>query len=577
MARIALAQINATVGDISGNTARISGYIKRAQKSGADLVVFPEMALTGYPPEDLLFKTSFIDANLKGLAEIAKKTVGITAILGFIDRKGPKNDLYNAAAIIVRGKVQAIYHKHLLPNYSVFDEERYFKAGRENKVFSLGNFRFGVSICEDIWHPVGPTFQQVAAGSQCLINISASPYQRGKAEHKERMLSGRAADYEVFLVYVNLVGGQDELVFDGQSVVFDPEGKVLARAKSFAEDLLIVDIEPERACRGAIHGARGADKSAPYDSGVTKTYVIPVRCKRESKPPVIKPRIEQRLPDEAEVYQALITGTRDYVEKNGFKKVIIGLSGGIDSALTAAIAVDGLGNDRVVGLFMPSRFSAKMSRIDAQKLANNLGIEFHVISIKEVFNAYLKTFKNSFTGVKPDITEENIQARIRGNILMAFSNKFGYLVLTTGNKSEIATGYCTLYGDMAGGFAALKDIPKTLVYRLAAYRNQLKSVIPERSIKRPPSAELRSNQKDIDTLPDYAVMDPILAAYVEENLSPVEIAGSGFAKETVRRVVGMVDRNEYKRRQAPPGVKITSRAFGKDWRLPLTNAFKNNL
>ena len=308
---------------------------------------------------------------------------------------------------------------------------------------------------------------------------------------------------------------------------------------------------------------------------VFENAVIPACLRRESKPSAIKPRIESRLPDEAEVYQALITGTRDYVEKNGFKKVIIGLSGGIDSALTAVIAVDSLGKGRVVGLFMPSRFSAEMSRIDAQKLANNLGIEFHVISIKEVFNVYLNTLKNSFTGVNSDITEENIQARIRGNILMAFSNKFGYLVLTTGNKSEIATGYCTLYGDMAGGFAVLKDIPKTLVYRLAAYRNQLKPVIPERSIKRPPSAELRPNQKDSDTLPDYAVMDPILAAYVEENLSPVEIAGSGFRKEMVRKVTALVDRNEYKRRQAPPGVKITSRAFGKDWRLPITNAFKN--
>jgi NAD+ synthase (glutamine-hydrolysing) len=575
MIRIGLAQINATVGDISGNAARISDYIKRAQKSGADVVVFPEMALSGYPPEDLLFKTSFVNANLKCLAGIAKKTAGITAILGFIDRKGSGNDLYNAAAIMAGGKVQAVYHKHLLPNYSVFDEERYFRAGRENKVFSLGNFRFGVSICEDIWYPAGPASQQAAAGSQCVINISASPYQRNKAAYKERMLSGRAADYKTFLVYVNLVGGQDELVFDGQSVVFNPEGKVLARAKSFTEDLLIADIEPERACPVKLAPLYGTGGKG-YSPSSAKTYVIPVRCKREEhKPPIIKPRIESRLPEEAEVYRALITGTRDYVEKNGFKKVIIGLSGGIDSALTAAVAVDGLGKDRVVGLFMPSQFSAEMSRIDAQKLAGNLGIEFHVISIREIFHAYLKILKHSFTGVKPDITEENIQARIRGNIVMAFSNKFGYLVLTTGNKSEIATGYCTLYGDMAGGFAVLKDIPKTLVYRLAAYRNQLEPVIPGRSIKRPPSAELRPNQKDSDTLPDYAVMDPILAAYIEENLSPAEIAGSGFAKETVRKVTALVDRNEYKRRQAPPGVKITSRAFGKDWRLPITNVFRN--
>ncbi len=575
MVRIALAQVNATVGDISGNAARISDYIKRARKFGADIVVFPEMTLTGYPPEDLLFKSSFIEANLKGLAGIAKKFPGITVILGFIDRKGPKNELYNAAAIISNGKVRAVYHKHLLPNYSVFDEERYFKAGRENKVFSLGNFRFGVNVCEDIWRPSGPALQQVSTGIHCIINISASPYQRDKVKQRERMLAGRASEYKTFLVYVNLVGGQDELVFDGQSVVFNPEGKILARAKSFAEDLLLVDIEPKSFCRGAIHRARGSDKSDPYDS--VKTFVIPVFRKRESKNLAIKPRIEPHFSDEAEVYQALVTGTRDYVEKNGFKKVIIGLSGGVDSALVAAVAVDSLGKDRVVGLFMPSQFSAEMSRVDAQKLAGNLGIEFHVISIKKVFKAYLETLKDSFAGVRPDITEENIQARIRGNTIMAFSNKFGYLALTTGNKSEIATGYCTLYGDMAGGFAVLKDIPKTLVYRLTAYRNRLKPVIPERTIKRPPSAELRPNQKDSDTLPDYAVLDPILAAYVEENLSPAEIIGRGFEKEMVRKVTALVDRNEYKRRQAPPGVKITSRAFGKDWRLPITNAFKNGL
>ncbi|MFA5393902.1 MAG: NAD+ synthase [Candidatus Ratteibacteria bacterium] len=573
MVRIGLAQINATVGDISGNAARIFEYIKRAQKAGVDVVVFPEMALPGYPPEDLLFKASFIDDNLKSLAEIAKKTVGITVILGFVDRKKSANDLYNAAAIVAGGKIQAIYHKHLLPNYSVFDEKRYFESGRENKVFSLGNFRFGVNICEDIWHSAGPVFQQVAFGSQCVINISASPYQRGKTEYKEKMLSGRAAEYGIFLVYVNLVGGQDELVFDGQCVVFNPEGKVLARAKSFVEDLLVVDIEPERVPKR--RSGKSRSRKRVVSSGTISFRKLP-GVKHGGCQPIIKPRIEIRLPDEAEVYRALVTGTRDYVEKNGFKKVIIGLSGGIDSALTAALAVDSLGRDRVVGLFMPSRFSAEISRIDAQKLAKNLGIELHAISIREVFNVYLDTLKDSFVGVKPDITEENIQARIRGNILMAFSNKFGYLVLTTGNKSEIATGYCTLYGDMAGGFAVLKDIPKTLVYRLAAYRNRLKPVIPERSIKRPPSAELRLNQKDSDTLPDYAVMDPILAAYVEENRSPASIAGGGFRKEMVRKVIALVDRNEYKRRQAPPGVKITSRAFGKDWRLPITNAFKNS-
>lgn len=545
MVRIALAQINTTVGDIAGNAARISDYVKRAGKAGAEMVVFPEMTLTGYPPEDLIFKASFVEANLKALSAVAKKVSGITVVLGFVDRRG--KNLYNAAALVADKKVSAVYHKQLLPNYSVFDEERYFKVGREIPVFSRGKLRFGVNICEDIWHETGPTARQVAAGCRCIINISASPYQHSKVEPKERMLSRRAAKYGIFLVYVNLVGGQDELVFDGQSLVFGPDGKMIARAKSFTEDLLVVDINP-----------------APQNS------VIPADSKRESNP-----RIEPRLSDEAEIYQALVTGTRDYVEKNGFKKVIIGLSGGVDSALTAAVAVDGLGKERVVGLSMPSQYSAGMSRIDAEELSGNLGIEFHVIPIKEILGAYLKTLAKSFAGTKPGTTEENLQARIRGNLIMAFSNKFGYLVLTTGNKSEIATGYCTLYGDMAGGFAVLKDIPKTLVYRLVEYRNKLKPVIPERTIKRPPSAELRPNQKDSDTLPDYAVLDPILTAYIEENLSPAEISAGGFAKDMVRKVIGMVDRNEYKRRQAPPGVKITSRAFGKDWRLPITNAFKN--
>lgn len=567
MVRIGLAQINATVGDITGNEAKILRYISEAQKSGVDIVAFPEMALTGYPPEDLLFKSGFIEANLNALARIAKKTRDIIVVTGFIDRK---DDLYNSAAVITSGKIHAIYHKRFLPNYSVFDEERYFKAGQENLVCKSGSLVFGVNICEDIWHPAGPMAEQVSAGSQLIINISASPYQYSKVKYKERMLAGRTADYAVFLAYVNLVGGQDELVFDGQSVVFDPEGKISSRAKPFSEDLLIVDIEPDRLLKRRVREPR-------LRKGMSSQKVVPVIALPEkitkSHFPEIKFRIEKHLPKVTEVYQALLTGTKDYVEKNGFQKVIIGLSGGIDSALTATIAADCLGKERVVGLFMPSRYSAKISETDSKQLAKNLGIEVHLIPIEDIFDVYLRTLRTAFADTKPDITEENIQARIRGNLIMAFSNKYGYLVLTTGNKSEIATGYCTLYGDMAGGFAVLKDIPKTLVYRLAEYRNKISPVIPNRILTRPPTAELRPDQKDSDTLPEYPVLDPILKAYVEENLSPGEIIKKGHPESLTRKVIRMVDRNEYKRRQAPPGIKITGRAFGKDWRLPITNAF----
>ena len=576
MVRIGLAQINATVGDITGNEAKILRYISEAQKSGVDIVAFPEMALTGYPPEDLLFKSGFIEANLNALARIAKKTRDIIVVTGFIDRK---DDLYNSAAVITGGKVHAVYHKHFLPNYSVFDEERYFKAGQENLVCKSGSLVFGVNICEDIWHPAGPMAEQVSAGSQLIINISASPYQYSKVKYKERMLAGRTADYAVFLAYVNLVGGQDELVFDGQSVVFDPEGKISSRAKPFSEDLLIVDIEPDRLLKRRVREPRLRKGMSSQNLPIVALPLTHPSSNQglESSSPGGEDkgegRIEKHLPKTAEIYQALLTGTKDYVDKNGFKKVIIGLSGGIDSALTATIAVDCLGKERVVGLFMPSRYSAKISETDSKQLAKNLGIRVHLIPIEDIFDVYLRTLRTAFADTKPDITEENIQARIRGNLIMAFSNKYGYLVLTTGNKSEIATGYCTLYGDMAGGFAVLKDIPKTLVYHLAEYRNKISPVIPKRILTRPPTAELRPDQKDSDTLPEYPVLDPILKAYVEENLSPGEIIKKGHPESLVRKVIRMVDRNEYKRRQAPPGIKITGRAFGKDWRLPITNAF----
>jgi NAD+ synthase (glutamine-hydrolysing) len=571
--RLALGQVNSTVGDLQGNTGKILKVIHQAREMGAELVAFPELALPGYPPEDLLLNSSFIEANLEALGRLTRATRGITAIVGFVDMI---DDIYNAAALLHDGQLAGVYHKIYLPNYGVFDEDRYFQSGTEFLVFDLNGTAIGVNICEDIWYPGDPTRTQCLEGkAQLIVNISSSPYHAGKVHSRQRMLATRAWDYATIVAYVNLVGGQDELVFDGGSMVIDQSGELHSVAKSFAEDLLVVDLDLDQVLLHRIHDPRRRkEKPAPLSEG--KLRRIPLsplkirpKCPLSPRPSVSLGRLE-------EVYRALILGTGDYVRKNGFKKVVLGLSGGIDSALTAAIAVDALGKKGVMGVAMPSMYSSRESLEDARAVAENLGIEFQVIPIGEVFKTYLKTLKDSFKGKKPDVTEENLQARIRGNLLMALSNKFGWLVLTTGNKSEMGVGYCTLYGDMAGGFAVIKDVPKTLVYELASYRNTLgpNPVIPLRVIKKAPSAELRPHQKDTDTLPPYDLLDPILQAYVEEDQSLEMILKKGFGRRMIQQVIHKVDFNEYKRRQAPPGVKITSRAFGKDRRLPITNQYR---
>lgn len=540
--RIAIAQINSTVGDLEGNTKKILEYVQRAKRVQADIVSFPELALCGYPPEDLVLKPSFIDENLREIKLIAKSINGITAIVGFVDKQ--KGDIYNAAAVISDGKIKGVYHKNYLPNYSVFDEKRYFKEGKTPLVFKLGDIYCGVIICEDIWHPEGPIKLEAKKGADIIFVINASPYYMDKIKQREEIVKTQARKNKAFISYTNLVGGQDELVFDGQSFVVDEKGRVIARANVFKEDLLMVELAPHHFLLPAM--------DATKSGGGTRRRLDPLD----------------------EVYQALVLGLRDYVYKNAFKKVLIGLSGGIDSALTAVIAKEALGRENTIGVFMPSMFTSEQSRIDTLELTKNLGIKLHTIPINNIFNAYLKDLSGVFKGYPKNATEENIQARIRGNILMALSNKFGYLVLTTGNKSEISCGYCTLYGDMAGGFSVIKDVPKTMVYKLARFVvNKNKEIIPKRIITRPPTAELRPNQKDTDTLPPYEILDPIIEAYVEKDTSLQAIVKKGNKKPLILKVIQMIDKNEYKRRQAPPGVKITPKAFGKDRRMPITNRF----
>lgn len=541
--RIAIAQINATVGDIDGNANKILGYVDRAKQAGVDIVTFPELALCGYPPEDLLHKTAFIDENLRQIKLIAGRVRGITAIIGFVDRK--KKDIYNAAAIISDGRIKAVYHKTHLPNYSVFDEKRYFKEGTEPLVFKLKGITCAVNICEDIWHLEGPLKLQAKRGARVVFVINASPYFMGKISKREEILRQQAVKNHVFVSYTNLVGGQDELVFDGQSFVMDTKGRVVKRAEAFRENLSVLDICERGDC-----------------------FVLDTSCQG------LAMTVRKPLEPLNEVYQALILGLRDYIYKNGFKKVIIGLSGGIDSALTAIIANEALAKENVIGVFMPSIFTSAESRIDTLKLVKNLGIKLYTIPITSTFDTYLKDLSHIFKGLPKDTTEENLQARIRGNILMAISNKFGYIVLATGNKSEVSCGYCTLYGDMVGGFSVLKDVPKTLVYKLAKFVvNKNTEIIPKRIIERPPTAELKPNQKDTDTLPPYEILDPIIEAYVEEDKSLQAIVKRRNRKSLVLKIVRMIDKNEYKRRQASPGVKITPKAFGKDRRMPITNRF----
>jgi NAD+ synthase (glutamine-hydrolysing) len=576
--RIALAQINTTVGDIDGNSVKVVACLERARAVQAEVVLFPELTLAGYPPEDLLLKPGFAAANWRAVEHLLPQTVGLMAVVGFVDRQ---DDLFNAAAVLHDGQLVSVYHKSLLPNYAVFDEDRYFAKGNTPVLFNLQHPNtgrptcLGVSVCEDIWYPAGPPEAQAAGGAELLLNMSASPYQSGKIQSRERMLATRASDNVAIVAFCNLVGGQDELVFDGSSVIFDERGHLLARGKSFEEDFIVADVNPSNVFRQRLRDPRRRKDAltevyaGTFDK-ITLTAVNPPAASVRAGWSLINPTLD---PVE-EIYRALVLATRDYVHKNGFKRVVLGLSGGIDSSLVAAIAADALGPENVVGVSMPSRYSSDHSKSDAAELADRLGLEYLTIAIEPVYKAYLEILAQAFEGASPDTTEENLQSRTRGNTLMALSNKFGWLVLTTGNKSELAVGYATIYGDMAGGFAVIKDVPKTMVYKLCRYRNELGYVIPEHVLIKPPSAELRSDQKDTDSLPEYDMLDGILTGYIEEEFSPAEIAALGYDKATVQRIIHLVDRNEYKRRQAPPGPKVTSKAFGKDRRLPITNRYK---
>jgi NAD+ synthase (glutamine-hydrolysing) len=572
--RVALGQINPTVGDVEGNVRRIVDVIERARARGAGLVALPELAIPGYPPEDLLFKPAFIEANLRALDDVTRASRGLTVIVGFVDRA---DDIFNAAAVLHDGALAGVYHKQYLPNYGVFDENRYFQAGRETSVFELagaGGAVIAFNICEDIWYPTGPTTLQALAGAEIIVTINGSPFHAGKANFRERMVATRAADDLVCLAFVNMVGGQDELVFDGASVIVNERGETIARGRQFEEDLVVADLDLDAVFRARLHDSRRRkDRAIVGDRAPRITLPsLPFPAAVPAPPPVLA----EPLPPVAEVYYALVTGTRDYVRKTGFKRVVIGLSGGIDSSLVAAIAVEALGKENVSGVTMPSPYSSSGTRGDARRLARNLGIEFMALPIFGTMRAFKSRLARAFKGLKEDATEENIQARIRGTLLMALSNKFGWLVLTTGNKSEIGVGYSTLYGDMAGGFAVIKDVPKTLVYKVSAYVNERagRALIPQSVIERAPSAELRPDQKDQDSLPPYDVLDAILEAYVEEDKGVADIIAAGFDPDTVKKVVRMVDQNEYKRRQGPIGVKITPRAFGRDWRLPIVNRFR---
>lgn len=570
--RIALAQINPIVGDITTNTSMILDYVQRAQKLNVDLVAFPELAITGYPPEDLLFKKSFIQANVAAMNSIVEASEDVAVVVGYVEQDGI--DLFNSAALGYRGRYIDSYRKIFLPNYGVFDEERYFKKGDVCPVYEINGTQVGINICEDIWYPMGPTVLQCGAGAEVIVNINASPFHAGKRIEREAMLSDRSSTHQVFLGYANTVGGQDELVFDGSSVVVDSDGHIITRGISFDEDLIVADLDmgfysgrnPENQNRNPITSSDFGEARNVFVSSFAPNSKAELSILRDVS----------ELSEMEEVYHALVMGTGDYVRKAGFTKAVIGLSGGIDSALTCVIAVDALGCDNVVGVGMPSRYSSDGSIIDAKELADNLGIDFWEIPIEPAHVSFTNMLEPMFKDTNPNVAEENVQARIRGNVMMTIANKFGWIVLTTGNKSEMAMGYATLYGDMAGGFAVLKDVPKTLVYDLSRQRNQQADdglLIPLSTIEKPPSAELRPDQTDQDTLPPYDELDPIVKAYVEEDFSYLELVDAGYPESVVQKVIASVDRNEYKRRQSPPGVKITPRAFGKDRRLPIINKY----
>ncbi len=574
--RIVLAQINPRVGDLAGNGTRIVQSIAQARDSGADIVVFPEMAIPGYPPEDLLLRPSFVRAAAAILDTVVQASKGLTVIVGTIHDDGL---LRNAAAVIHDGSLIGLEYKQRLPNYGVFDENRYFVPGDSVRVYQRGSVCFGVCVCEDMWYPDGPYAAQVAeGGANVLINLSASPFHLLKGFQRVRMLGTRAADTAAYVAYCNIVGGQDELVFDGQSTVFDPSGATVARAKQFREDMLIADIDVEALRQFRLTTLNIGRAAYARPAGSTAVPRIDLPDTGSTQRAFIAARIEPYLAPVAEAYNALVLGVGDYALKTGFRSVVLGLSGGIDSSLVAAIAVNALGAQNVVGVAMPTRYSSDASLEDARQLATNLGMRLIELPIDSVFQASLDALSNVFADQMADLTEENLQSRVRGNMLMALSNKFGWLVLTTGNKSEVSVGYSTLYGDSAGGFAVIKDVPKTLVYQISKHINDAAghAVIPLRVIEKAPSAELKPDQKDTDSLPEYSVLDPILRAYIEENSAAGSIISRGFEEATVRRTVGLVDRSEYKRRQSPPGVKISGRAFGRDWRLPISNAFSDN-
>ena len=573
--RIALGQINPTVGDLEGNAQLIISYMQKARDVGADIIAFPELAITGYPPEDLILKKQFVEDNIRIMNKLSSTSLNIAMIVGFVDQES--NNLFNAAAISHNGALEGVYHKILLPNYGVFDEHRYFKPGKTCPIFRINGVNVGVNICEDIWYEMGPSVVQKNAGAEVIININGSPYQEGKLAERELMLSKRASENQVSLAYVNTIGEQDELVFDGGSMIFDSTGKLVARGKQFAEDLLIADLD-----FNSKDSSRSRKTHKPnYGSSSLKKIGTPKKINISEYKKVKKPHFSQvispTLPPLEEIYRALQLGISDYFRKTGFTKAVVGLSGGIDSSLAACLAADAMEEKNVVGISMPTRFSSEGSVTDAKALANNLGIEFKVIPIDNLFSSYLSILEPMFSKMKPDVTEENIQTRIRGNILMALSNKFNWLVLSTGNKSEFATGYCTLYGDMAGGFGVLKDIPKTLVYKLSGWRNQSgkpSNLIPKSVIDKPPSAELSIGQKDQDLLPPYDILDGILEAYVEQDQPYEEILAMGFEELTTKKTIRLVDNSEYKRRQSPPGIKITRRAFGRDRRMPIVNKYR---
>ena len=571
--RVGLAQLNPTVGDLNGNVALIAGQIAAARDAGCAIVAFPELAVTGYPPEDLVLRRAFCDRSREITATLAPHTRGIVAVVGFVD--WIEGSAFNSAAVLCDGRWVDTYHKQRLPNYGVFDEERYFAAGRRVPVYRTGDVLFGVSICEDIWYPGSPLSTMALAGAEICININASPYQRGKHGERARMIATRATDNLIAVAYVNAVGGQDELVFDGGTMVFDAEGHLLANGPQFEESLVVVDVDVHAVSQRRLHDPRRRVELRDVDlpdtvERIDTGFELP-HASGEARPALLPP-----LDPEEEVWRALVLATRDYLGKTGFKEAVIALSGGIDSAIVAAIAVEAIGAENVICVSMPSRYSSDHSQDDARLLAANLGIRYLTIPIEPAHAAMLSMLADAFEGTEEGTAEENLQSRQRGNVLMTLSNKFGWIALTTGNKSEMATGYATLYGDMAGGYAVIKDVPKTLVYDLCRWYNRDagSAVIPEDIITKPPSAELKPGQVDQDSLPPYEILDPILEAYVEDDRTIEEIVAMGFDEHVVRRVAGMVDRNEYKRRQAAPGVKITSRAFGRDRRFPLASRWR---